>query len=140
MSQTPEWKVRHKAYDQKPERKAKMKIEKKASAVKLRLEVFSHYSKKLSKSDIACCRCCLYNDIRGLTMDHIIPHAKLSASEKLIPRTGTALWQYLRLNNYPDGYQVLCANCNGMKGIHEDCPHTLDKVRTYCKIFELKKS
>ena len=59
MSQTPEWKIRHKAYDQMPERKAKMKIEKKASAVKLRLEVFSHYSKKLSKSDIACCICCL---------------------------------------------------------------------------------
>ena len=101
------------------------------------MEVFTHYSKKLSNADFPVCACCKYDDIRALNIDHIIPHSKLSASEKLIPRAGPELWKYLKQNNYPKKYQILCYNCNQMKKAKVDCPHKLDKVKTYCQIVEL---
>ena len=29
-----------------------------------------------------------------------------------------------RKNNYPEGFQVLCSNCNFAKGKYGSCPHT----------------
>lgn len=30
---------------------------------------------------------------------------------------------WLRRNNYPNGFQVLCHNCNMAKGFYGKCPH-----------------
>jgi hypothetical protein len=35
----------------------------------------------------------------------------------------TRITELLRRDNYPDGYRVLCANCNFSRGIHGYCPH-----------------
>ena len=125
----PENKEKVKESQSKPENKAK----KKEWGYTLKFGTFSHYSKKLSNADFPVCACCLYDDIRALNIDHIIPRSKLSASEKLIPRAGQQLWNYLKLNNYPKGYQILCYNCNLMKKANVDCPHKFDKVRKYWK-------
>lgn len=132
--QTSEYKAMTRKSDNRPERIAK----KKAISFKLKMEVFSHYSKTISNSDVPCCACCLYNDIRGLSVDHIMPISKQSASEKLLPKTGDGLWKYLKNKGYPEGYQILCHICNKMKLTKLECPHQLDKVRTYCEIKEIK--
>ena len=134
-SQSIEYKQKRQEVYSKPENRAKTKTH----FEKLKFELFSHYSKKQNDADFPVCACCLYHDIRALNIDHITPHSKLSASEKLIPRGGNVLWAYLKKNNFPIGYQVLCANCNSMKLTKPECPHQLDKVRTYCQIVELKK-
>ena len=33
------------------------------------------------------------------------------------------LYKWLRRNNYPAGFQTLCANCNFAKGRYGKCPH-----------------
>lgn len=134
-SQSPEYKQKRQESYSKPENRAKTK----AKSENLKIEVFSHYSKKQNNSDVPCCACCMYDDIRALAIDHIIPLSKLSASEKLLPRGGNGLWEYLKKNNYPKGFQILCFNCNGMKKAKKECPHQLDKVRTYCSITIFKK-
>jgi|TARA_B110000467_G_scaffold160592_1_gene180182 hypothetical protein len=102
-----------------------------------RLEVLQYYSKRLSNSDIPCCRCCGLNDyLEFLSLDHI-PGAKImdkipelidlgySSELRNIP-----LYKWIKKNNYlsnlqTEYFQILCHNCNLAKGHSKDnkCPH-----------------
>jgi hypothetical protein len=89
-----------------------------------RFEVCLTYSKRHSNSDIPCCRCCGENtDVRFLAIDHIQGRKNLSKKETGLG--GDRLILFLKKNNYPEGYQVLCHNCNSAKGHSKDntCPH-----------------
>ena len=33
------------------------------------------------------------------------------------------LGQWIKKNNFPKGFQILCHNCNVAKGIYGECPH-----------------
>jgi len=84
---------------------------------KLRLEVFSHYGGNPPK-----CACCNETKIKFLTIDHIN-----GGGYKHRKETGLyadKLYRWLRKNNYPEGYQILCWNCN-MGRAHNNgvCPH-----------------
>lgn len=87
--------------------------------LKLKLQVFEHYSNGTMQ-----CNCCKENHIEFLQIDHINCghkyHNKKKRDNKI---TGRGLYRYLINNNFPDGYQVLCANCNFAKGIFSECPH-----------------
>jgi hypothetical protein len=72
----------------------------------LKLEVFDHYSKGTFK----CCRCG-FADLRALSIDHI--NGGGTEHRKIIP--GHKMYVWLRKNNYPEGFQVLCMNCNWIK-------------------------
>ena len=37
--------------------------------------------------------------------------------------TTKSIGDWLYVNDYPDGFQVLCHNCNMAKGIYGKCPH-----------------
>jgi len=100
---------------------------------KLRLIVLKHYSKTLSNSNIPCCNCCGENfHIDFLAVDHVMgklqmnfePNlVKLGYSSKLTPR---ALPLWIINNNFPNGFQILCSNCNFAKGMiknNNKCPH-----------------
>ena len=105
-----------KHYQQEKSPKTKIK------RLELKKEVFSHYSKKLSNSDIPCCACCGENKfLIFLTIDHIKGRDDLPDKEKNL--VGTALYAYLKRNNYPPKYQVLCINCNSAKSDFDECPH-----------------
>ena len=71
---------RKKEYRSSPERKAKMKEYNISSKVKkdnVKMEVYLHYSKIHSNSDIPCCRCCgLNSHIEFLSLDHISQEEK----------------------------------------------------------------
>jgi len=87
---------------------------------KARFEVLSYYSKGEPK-----CACCGERGIEFLTIDHIdgngSEHRRQIDPERKIGGNGFVYW--LKKNNYPEGFQVLCANCNFAKRQNKHCPH-----------------
>lgn len=76
--------------------------------VKRKLDVFRAYAKNV---DFIVCATCGFDDFRALQIDHINGDG---AKQKRELR-GINLYTWLRQQNYPKGYQVLCANCNWIK-------------------------
>ncbi len=74
---------------------------------RIRKEVFSHYSPNLV------CQRCGFSDFRALSLDHINGGGR--EHERLIQERGDGIMRWLRKNNYPAGYQVLCMNCQFIK-------------------------
>ena len=72
-------------------------------------EVYTHYC----NGEIMC-QCCGEKEIDMLTLDHINNDG--ARHRKFNPKTGKNLVGYVLRNNFPDGYQVLCMNCNFSKG------------------------
>jgi hypothetical protein len=66
------------------------------------------------------CICCGETLVRGLTIDHINGDGGTHRKEH---GTGTGLYHWLKKNNYPPGFQVLCWTCNVAKGMADHCPH-----------------
>jgi hypothetical protein len=81
----------------------------------LRLEVLSHYSPELK------CACCGYIEMRALTIDHI--HGGGGQHRRTVTGNGQGQLRWLKINSYPDGYRVLCHNCNHVRSQIGYCPH-----------------
>ena len=114
----PVAKASKKARSQIPQNKEKRKAE----VQKLKKDVFTKYSKRHSNSDIPCCRCCGLNEhLDFLTVDHIDGRKSRPKEEQGL--LGANLTRWLRKNNFPDGFQILCFNCNATKGFFGSCPH-----------------
>jgi hypothetical protein len=79
----------------------------------LRMKVFNHYGKK--------CACCGDNNINHLTIDHI--NGGGTNHRRKIGLNGSSVYFWLIKNNFPEGYQTLCYNCNCSKGHVGYCPH-----------------
>lgn len=79
---------------------------------KLKYQVLIHYGGNPPK-----CACCGEDKIEFLTMDHngIIPDKHF--------RSGNTFYRWLIRNNYPEGFRVLCLNCNFSIGHFGYCPH-----------------
>ena len=94
------------------------------SVKKIRLEVMEHYCK-----GPAHCMCCGESMYEFLTMDHVngdgSKHRKeiLSINGTRNGASGTSLLHWLKRNEFPEGFQVLCANCNFAKRTGRFCPH-----------------
>ena len=91
-----------------------------------RIDCLKIYSKKVSNSSEPICSSCGLKDVRFLQIDHIngvITNDGRGASN---------LVGYLRRNNYPGGYQVLCGNCNWLKEF-EDKKKTLSTKKENVK-------
>lgn len=85
-----------------------------------RLAVLTHYC-----GGIPHCQCpgCRTTFLGFLQLDHI----KGDGAKHLAPNgkyrlLGGALHRWLQKNNYPEGFQVLCANCNFAKRQAPACP------------------
>jgi hypothetical protein len=72
----------------------------------LRLEILIHYSGGIPK-----CKKCGEIHIEFLEIDHI----KGGGRKQSIATKGYNLYKRLKKENYPEGYQVLCSNCNWKK-------------------------
>ncbi len=66
------------------------------------------------------CVCCGDTHIEFLCLDHINGGGN---KERKIHGGTMGLRKYLRKNNYPPGYRVLCQNCNSSIGSFGYCPH-----------------
>lgn len=106
-----------------------LRDQKKKCRQKLKKSVMSHYGGE--------CSCCGESELAFLTIDHIENNG--SEHRKSLPdskfSTGERFYRWLRDNNYPDGFQVLCMNCNFGKHLNNGvCPHVgkyTNKVRGY---------
>ena len=79
-----------------------------------RLEVLIHYGGKQPS-----CRCCKERQVEFLTIDHINGGGYQHKKKHGIG----SIYLWLRVNNYPKGYRVLCFNCNLSRAIYGECPH-----------------
>lgn len=99
-------------YNEKPDYYKEVSTRKR---LKLRTEVLTHYSNGTPK-----CACCGIAEIKFLCIDHI--NGGGNAHRKTLPR-GHYIYQWLKNEKYPEGFQVLCHNCNMAKGFYGICPH-----------------
>jgi len=77
------------------------------------------------------CKCCGETMLETLSIDHI-HNGKGNPAKRNGDRSNFYCW--LRRNNYPQGdYQVLCLQCNFLKGIYGSCPH--QKIQTPINLF-----
>jgi len=63
------------------------------------------------------CSCCGVTDLVFLTIDHVN-----GGGARHRKKIKTSIYKWLKDNNYPPGYRVLCWNCNWAEA-HGGCPH-----------------
>lgn len=85
-----------------------------------RYEVLCHYSNTPYPS----CSCCGEFRLEFLTMDHV---QQCGSKVKTGGRGGSALIDFLIRKHFPEGFRVLCANCNLSRGNYGYCPHEREK-------------
>ena len=122
----PKNRLRKKKYAHSPNRLARRKTVRDER----RLEVLQYYSKRLSKSNIPCCRCCgEKSHVDFLAIDHIAGRKEMDSEPELVKlgysssKIVDSLQYWIKKNNFPKGFQVLCHNCNIAKGHYGECPH-----------------
>lgn len=74
----------------------------------LKVKNLMHYS---NPEGSIVCNNCGEQDIDVLCLDHIEGKGNQHRKEDIKSR-GSGLYYWVARNNYPDGFQVLCANCN----------------------------
>ena len=89
----------------------------KKSRDKLKDEVFFAYGGY-------CCSCCGEGTKEFLVIDHVDGGG---CKQRKQLGSGDAIYRWLRKNGFPDGYQVLCCNCNWGKKTCGECPHKRQK-------------
>jgi len=80
--------------------------------INLKMQVLNQYGGK--------CVCCKTTTMEFLSMDHINgggTYERRHAQKRI--------WTWLKDNKYPEGFQILCFNCNLSKGFNGYCPHEL---------------
>jgi hypothetical protein len=86
-----------------------------AKALRIKTKVINHYSHGIMRCMNPKCEVPGgTKNIIGLCIDHINGGGR-EEMRKLGMRGGTAFYLWLIRNNYPKGYQVLCATCNIIK-------------------------
>jgi len=95
---------------------------------KLKEEVFSHYGGK--------CACCGESVLVFLCIDHIDGKGA-EHRRSIYPQrpwggrsngaSGVKMYGWLKAHGYPEGFQILCFNCNSAKHILGVCPHQSEK-------------
>ena len=125
--------VKQKKYYQthKEERAKKMreyynkngKIIMKKQAIERRIKCLTHYSNGTMKC--ACPECYYHTHdcpTEFLTIDHINPEYKPDKTGKNSRSRGVD-YRWLIDNDFPEGFQILCWNCNCSKGKYGSCSH-----------------
>jgi hypothetical protein len=80
---------------------------------KIRQEALDHYG--------SVCQCCGEFRYEFLAIDH--KNGGGLKQRRELGKEGQKFVFWLRKNNYPEGYQVLCHNCNLALGHYGFCPH-----------------
>ena len=74
------------------------------------------------------CACCGEDRIEFMSVDHIEGGGNEHRRKVAGGRGGTGFYQWIIRNNYPEGLQILCENCNQSKGRYGYCPHEKNEV------------
>jgi len=81
----------------------------------LRKEVLFHYGGK--------CVCCGQTEMAFLVVDHTEGDGCIHQTPKGTRYCGAQLYRWLKRNGFPEGFRVLCADCNTAMSIYGQCPH-----------------
>ena len=96
--------------------KDKIKAQNKRSHVKIKRNIMNHYSEGKME-----CKCCGQNYFWHLTIEHINGGGNKHREQV---GEGANFYQWLKNNNYPEGFEVLCYNCNcGRRATNNKCEH-----------------
>jgi len=76
----------------------------------IRKQVIEYYGNK--------CECCGENKYEFLALDHINGGGNQHRKE-----TGTDTMLWIVRNEFPEGFRILCHNCNVSYGLYGFCPH-----------------
>lgn len=108
---TEEQKIRYRSYDP---------ILFRTKARMARIDSIEHYSQGKNV-----CSCCGEHRLEFLSIDHI--NGGGQQHRKLYRPKYASIGLYLVANNYPEGFRVLCYNCNLARGFNKYCPHEREK-------------
>lgn len=98
-------------YNSKPEVRERHRIQSKLRWARIRKTVIEHYGGK--------CVCCGESRLEFLALDHIN-----GGGSKHRREFGSGhLYHWVLKQNFPEGFQVLCHNCNLSLGHYGYCPH-----------------
>lgn len=89
----------------------------------LRLEVLAAYGGK--------CACCGEATPQFLAVDHVHGNGNRHRAY-LKAQKVHHLYPWLKKNGYPEGFRLLCHNCNMARGLYGFCPHE-SKIKLQCK-------
>ena len=85
--------------------------------------VFSNFARRsLFRSSSNCKR-------ELLSIDHIAGRKQMDSELKLVKlgysssMVGTTLLRWIIKNNFPEGFKILCHNCNSAIAVYGKCPH-----------------
>lgn len=101
------------------------------------------YNKRIKERTLeeyggAFCKCCGESCIEMLTIDHIAENGAQHRAE-IGFQSGIGMYGWLERNNFPEGYQVLCFNCNISKHRFGKCSHVAGLAilaRNLVKLYE----
>lgn len=93
----------------------KVKLNRQSTRNKLRLDVLNAYGHK--------CKCCGEERSEFLAIDHIFGGGNQHRKTLHPKASAQTLYTWLRKNNYPKEFQILCHNCNSAKEYYKICPH-----------------
>ena len=80
----------------------------------LKVEVLSHYG-----GGKCICVKCGFSDIRALSIDHIEGGGNRH-TKRILKKSGSSFYSWLKKEGYPEGYQTLCMNCQFIKRMEQD--------------------
>jgi hypothetical protein len=127
MAKTEEEKKKANAKYQKKYRKKNLRDSRKRQVEhyeKQKLLVYKYYS--VGRLE---CACCGESEYKFLCIDHINDNGAEDRKKNPSHATGRGLYTRLIKEGYPEGYQLLCFNCNMAKGIHGVCPHKINTTQ-----------
>lgn len=114
--------VRKQANEHRARHPRRVYLKELTAKVNLKLEVFAKYCDQGVR-----CKKCGFADERALTIDHVEGNG--NQHRATIKRKGTSFYRWLKQQAYPDGFQVLCMNCQFIKR-HENGEHNAHKKPT----------
>jgi hypothetical protein len=82
-----------------------------------RERVLEHYGTK--------CGCCSETRREFLVLDHVDGGG--NQHRKKLRKTGDGFYEWIIKNNFPEGYRILCDNCNSSMGRYNYCPHMIEQ-------------
>lgn len=81
---------------------------------KLKIDAINAYGGK--------CDCCGIDNYEFMAIDHIYGNGNKHRKDNKIGG-GQQFYRWLKKQNYPSGFRVLCHNCNMSYGLYGYCPH-----------------
>ena len=104
-------KIREKSKEWYIKNRAKVKQKSKNYHINQRKKCIEYYGSK--------CACCGEDRYEFLAIDHINGGGRKQKQEGV-----TKITRWLVANNFPEGFRILCHNCNTSLGAYGYCPHT----------------